>query len=521
MIKSRDRRRNCVFDFKQSSVLAARIDFSPDPKIHDFFRVPANEISPLNAPDIFADFIKTVDKKSGARVVAVWDEDMNCRQIVLPNLPEQDLKKALVSELKNLHAVDDQEHLVQFEFVRDIENAEGVKEKLFNAFYCKKKPAMQKLELIQNLGFHIDALIPGPIAAAAFASSQADPVFVADIGRYSLRFLIVQDGKIVMARQAPLGGSTLTEAITAVFLNDGKETQYGTEEAEALKVREGVSDPQAAHIALARAHLEKIVAEIKRCLDFYQRQKYAQPVSKVLFTGGGSNLKGLQTFMAQFLGMEVLPLDPERHLSSRMQAAAKEFVRGNFGSYSSLIGASLADDDSVNLLPHEIRHERFERAKKISARMVFAFCLIGLIFFSGWMTMRIHFAQLQLKSVESEWKETSRMNELLSAIVEQQRFRISALKGDVFHAGLLKQLGVITPNLVVLDHTVFNRQSESLMLRGTVHTGRQDSVKIAADFMKALLSSPFIRNVTLTHSAQTPEGDKTLFEITCSTKGIK
>src|SRR3989338_7070897 len=121
MKKSRDRRRNCVFDFKQGSVLAARVDLSPDPKIRDFFCVPLNEITPLNASDIFAAFIKAVDRRSGPRVVAVWDEGMNCRQIVLPDLPEQDLNKALLSELKNLHAVDEEEHLVQFEFVRIFE----------------------------------------------------------------------------------------------------------------------------------------------------------------------------------------------------------------------------------------------------------------------------------------------------------------------------------------------------------------------------------------------------------------
>ncbi len=490
----------CVFDFKHDAVLVLLADQNhPTPKIKNFILIPPDELLfGQNQQAISKRLSEFVDLKSPPPAAIVWESGMTFRQLVLPDLPAQDLERAFLSEMRNKYSFSQEESLFAKDCVGEYENEEGGKEKVYSVFYCNKKMAMEKITAVQQLGFTVVNFLPAQAALAQWIgtkeSSREEDVLLFDIGFQTARLLMVRKNKIMLSRTVPLGGHSLTEMLTSPL--------HSLEEAEKLKMSEGVSDPQAAHIGLARPYLEKIVAEIKRSVDFYESQEYSRQITKVVFTGGGANLKGLGNFMAQFLGMEtVVP-------------------KGEDGSFFSALGASAAETGYFNLLPDEVLHQRRESTKRMSLRMVFTMSLIVLVFFIGWVSIRTMMAQSQLKVMEAEWKEASRMNELLLEMVNQQRFRIDAVQGDIAHAGLWKNLSRIVPASVLLEEMEFNRAEGTLILRGVVGGDQNQEVKVIAQFMNDLLSTPFFKDAALTNSVQDASGLKSRFEIKCLTKGI-
>jgi len=499
----------CIFDFKHHSILAVWLDlYDQGPKIKYSHSVPINQISDnLNLPDLFKAFLERLDKRHFPPTIVTWEEGMNFKQIALPAMPPEDFERAFWWEMKNKYSVDPENNLVGYEWVAENDLGDEKKEKILSVFYCDKKQAMERIALVQNLGFQVVHLLPGQASIAQWVSAQGSDNekdrLVFDIGTLSARHLVVRGRKILLSRTLPLGGENLTQILTSAFINDGQKTQYAPEEAEKLKREEGVLNPQAPHIGLARPYLEKIVAEIKRSIDFYESKKFSRPISDVVFTGGGSELKGLQEFMGQFLGMKV------------------SFLAGGKGDFTAALGAAFSDQACVNLLPSEIKNAKQENTKKISIRMAFSMSLIILVFLIGWSFVSMKIAESNLKAIESEWKETSRMNDLLLEVVKQQRFRISTLKGNVMHAGLLKDISHAIPSSIILDELEFNRQNGTLTIHGVASADKEGDVKAIAQFMGALLQTPFFSDATLVSSAQIAGGSQaSKFEIRCLTKGV-
>jgi type IV pilus assembly protein PilM len=328
-----------VFDFGSVSTLVVHLDVSgKELLLRNFLRISVADAHTLEDRQIlFKTQLAPLGLSPALRAVAVWDEGMAFRQIALPDMPADDLRKAIAWELRNKHLVDPEEQFAAWEPVAESELAEGGRERAYTVFSCERKTAIERAQLIQGLGFRIAALVPGPVALASLAARVAGPaahVLICDVGRKSTRITVAHGGKCVFSRTVQLGGQALTEMMTAPYYVNDRRLTMSAPEAEALKLAEGAGDPQAPHIPLVRPYLDKLMAEIKRSMDYYESQKYSGSISGIAFAGGGADLKGLQGFMAQFLGVEVIPLGPQPAdgLSAEKRAAFEASPRVRLGS---------------------------------------------------------------------------------------------------------------------------------------------------------------------------------------------
>ena len=130
------------------------------------------------------------------------------------------------------------------------------------------------------------------------------PVMIIDIGAAATKVYVVELGIVKISHIINKGSQDLTLALS-------RSMGVSVTEAERLK-REigliGTSDkPQVKESILLT--LEYIFSESNRVLLNYQR-KYNRSVSKVLFTGGGSALKGLQEEATGRFSTEIAVADP-------------------------------------------------------------------------------------------------------------------------------------------------------------------------------------------------------------------
>jgi type IV pilus assembly protein PilM len=514
-----------VFDFGRASTRILILEAAgKSVRVRDFATVPhGRHVSDEERKAALRPVLANLKTKSGIRAILTWEDGFIFRQLSLPDMPANDLEKAFLWEMKEKYLFKGEESFYTSEVAVETTNEDGSHEKVYNVFYSDRKSVSGKAALVESLGYRVSAVVPGQAAVAALIGGAnidtARDVLVFDIGAQSARILVVRDGRNILSRTVLLGGQTLTDMMTAAFFSaQGERVQLGPAEAEALKVTEGAQNPQAAHISLLRPYLEKVVSEIKRSIDYYEGQRYARPISKAVFTGGGSDLKGLSGYMGRFLGLEVAALVPENYASPSMSPQKKEGFAANFVSLVAGIGAGL--DSTLNLLPRQQVSLSHQHARGVSVRLFIAATAILIGFWDVGTFLQLRLASSQLGALAAESRELNRISALVSDIESQQRFMRAALKGDLSHPSLLKALSRVTPASMTIDKIVFSREEGTLDIDGSVESPGHGEVKVIAQLITDILKTPFFKGATLTGTTPDEATHRLRFHVKCLTAGM-
>lgn len=535
-MKTSETRDVLVFDFGKKFVRISHIDVSrpSHPQMISFSKAVLPEKAALEEKkEALRAKLPPFDPKFPPEVKVTWEEGMVFRQVVLPDMPDADLKKALQWELREKYFLNEDENLIGSECAMSLAHPDGATEKFFSVFYCDKKAATEKIDLVTALGLQVSALVPGQAALAQVLGNfeEADKdLLICDIGFANARILALHQKKNTLSRTVLLGGQALTEMMTGSFAENDQKRQFTIEEAEQLKVTEGCQNPQAPYIGLVRPYLDKMAAEIKRSVDYYEGQKYAKPISKVIFSGGGSNLKGLTGFMKSFLGIPVETPDPADFFSSRMAEDQKKNTQEEIGSLLALLGAADFDTSSpLNLLPREIKFKEREKNKMMYLRIA-AFASVILVSYLTVSTIfEIKVTRSKLRATTVQLQEISRVLDFLGSIQSQDRVMRSALKNDLSHPALFKTLSFLTPEAVTIEEMTYTRETSTLLVTGSMSASGRANVKVIAQFISELQKTAFFKEVTLmrTFKEVSSEGgeqastksSKLQFELKCLTKG--
>ncbi len=513
-----------VFDFGQTSIRILLLEAAgKSVRVRNFAVAPhGRHASDEEQKAALRSAIGALSIKPGSRAVLTWENGLVFRQLALPDMPADDLQKAFLWEMKEKYLFSGEESFYASEVAAETANEDGTREIIHNVFYGDRKSVSERVAMVEALGYRVTAVVPGQAAVAALVGSAGiDPardVLVFDVGAQSARVLVVRDGRNTLSRTVLLGGQALTDMMTAGFFDpQGSRVQLGPAEAEALKLAEGAQNPQAAHISLLRPYLEKVVSEIKRSVDYYEGQRYARPIVKAVFTGGGSGLKGLSNYMGRFLGLEVAALAPQNYVSPSMPPEKREDFEARFASLAAGIGAGF--DTTMNLLPHQQVSSR-RRVRGMSVRLLVIVTAILIGFWDALTLMQVRLASSQLTALSAEAKESERIGALVADLESQQRFMRAALKGDLSHPSLLKALSRVTPDSMIIDKIIFNRAAGLLEIQGTVESSGHGEVKVIAQFITDILKTPFFKDATLTNTTPEEATHRLRFQVKCLTAGV-
>jgi type IV pilus assembly protein PilM len=185
--------------------------------------------------------------------------------------------------------------------------------------------------------------------------------------------LVVTNGYRVWQRNIPLGGNHFTKALT-------KELKLTFTKAEHLKRNAlKAEDPKAVFLAM-RPVFNDLVTEVQRSISFFQSVDRTAKIGRVITLGNAMKLRGLQKYLAQSLGYEVIDLEDYRGLSGAAVVGAPSF-RENLLSFAVCYGLCLQglkqSQLRTNLIPREILQDRLIKAKKPWAVGAVAAMLLG------------------------------------------------------------------------------------------------------------------------------------------------
>jgi len=301
-------------DVGSTAVRAAEISASDPPSLVRAAQVPlppgAVENGEIREPGVVADALKELWRKGGFRgkqvYMGVGNQRVVVREVVLPWLPEKELKDSLPYQVQEFIPIPVEEAVLDFDILEEFEHEGG--RMLRVLLVAAQRPMVEtvvgvaqqaKLEPI-GLDLTPFALLRAVGEADGAVFDQVGEEAVVDVGADITSICVHDHGVPRFVRILPTGGGDVTTAVSRAL-------GVPMEEAEALKIGGDVESAANAEDARRVAHgrASSSVDEIRSSLEFYSAQTPGARVTRVLVTGGGSKLEGFTEMLQERLAIPV------------------------------------------------------------------------------------------------------------------------------------------------------------------------------------------------------------------------
>jgi len=179
------------------------------------------------------------------------------------------------------------------------------------------------LSMLQSAGLKVVIVDIGAFALENIYDtnySLEENVVLVDIGATKMSINIVSQGISVLARDVVVGSRQLTDQI---------QNRFGitTEEAEGLKMGyEPVEEKQKDLDEIFASTCTQWALELKKAIDLYYTNNPDMALNKIILSGGGSRIQGLDQFFAEEIGLEVETLNPFRKIQTDNKNIDKEYL---------------------------------------------------------------------------------------------------------------------------------------------------------------------------------------------------
>lgn len=262
------------------------------------------------------------------------------------------------------------------------------------------------------------------------ALHEGEYVFLVDVGDRNLEMVLQQDGEILFARNISAGGSLLTQAVADAFgvsfeQAEGIKHEYGNVTPKGMASYASGREEKVANALIGP--VGQLASMVQSSLAFARTQTGIRDLKpgRVLLTGGGANLRGLDDYLAANLdcpverfqpesGLDLTPLDGE-------EAAEFERDPGAFAVALGLVaGQSNPSAFHLDLVPARVRKKRDLMSRTLFLAMGGAAALIFLV---------LHFADLS--SQASDLERRALVEGRKAARVRRQRQRYDELKAEI------------------------------------------------------------------------------------------
>ena len=179
------------------------------------------------------------------------------------------------------------------------------------------------LSMLQSAGLKVVIVDIGAFALENIYDtnySLDENVALVDIGATKMSINIVSQGISVLARDVVVGSRQLTDQI---------QNRFGitADEAEGLKMGyEPVEEKQRDLDEIFAGTCTQWALELKKAIDLYYTNNPDMALNKIILSGGGSRIQGLEQFFAEEIGLEVEALNPFKKIQADNKNIDKEYL---------------------------------------------------------------------------------------------------------------------------------------------------------------------------------------------------
>lgn len=323
------------------------------------------------------------------------------REIELPYVPDDEVASAVRFQSEEVIPFPPDQTVLSSQVLSDYTNEEGARLRRVLVAAAHAELVNGVIAVVEQAGLTVggvDLISSALVRAIGTHDGSTQPEAVVSVGAGLTIVTVHQDGRPQFVRTIGSGGNATTAAISASL-------DVPLLDAESIKCQMAEhSTQQQAATRAAQASIADLVNEIRNSIQYFASLPGRLPVARVVLTGGGSALVGLEEALAAEITIPVVSVSPlDRVDVSKLDLAADQ-VDEVARVLSTPIGLALPEpDDSVqkfNLLPEEVaqrlRLKDIERKTVIGAGAV----LILLVLFAGFRFFQIHSTQNSVNGLQ-------------------------------------------------------------------------------------------------------------------------
>ena len=331
------------------------------------------------------------------------------REIDLPYVPDDEVDSAVRFQSEEVIPFPPDQTILSSQILADYTNAEGAKMRRVLVAAAHVDLVNGVIDVVERAGLTVDgvdlissALVRaiGGIGLPGGAPAADHPEAIVSIGAGMTVVVVHQSGRPQFVRTVGSGGNATTAAISASL-------DVPLIDAETLKYRFGEDGSHQVQSAeqVAQPSMLELVDEIRNSLQYFASLPDRLPVSRIIVTGGGSELHGLLPMIEAQVRIPVTTGSPLERIDLSKLDLSPEQAAEVGPVLASPIGLALPEPDKAvkkfNLLPLEVAQKA--RMKRIQDRtLVGAIVCIGLlVVFGGWKFLQVHNAQKSVADLQA------------------------------------------------------------------------------------------------------------------------
>lgn len=272
------------------------------------------------------DLLRELGIRTSLAVAAVAGPSVVVRQVQLPAMPEQQLRKSIYWEARNYISFPVEDSLLEFQIL-STRTTEGPPQMDVILAATPRDLVDSRVEALEQAGLEPIAvelepfaLIRGLLELNGGAAAQRETVALVDIGATYTHITIISNGAFILTRSVTIAGSSFSHAIgdvlgiDAAHAEDIKENEVEAVVSEADRARLSPVGQEASRAL--EPLLEELTREIRRSFAFYDYQQTpsgggaaprtsAETVTRAILTGGTARMRGLCAYLQHQLSIPV------------------------------------------------------------------------------------------------------------------------------------------------------------------------------------------------------------------------
>lgn len=244
-------------------------------------------------------------------VIGVSGGSVIVRTVRIPKMPEATLRKSIKYEAGRYVPSSIEDSYIEFEILGETEDGQmdvlivAAPKDIVESRIAACEAAGLEVEIVDIEAF---AMYRALVEASESFSAEEETIAIVDVGAETTNVSVVSNGAFSMTRSIQHGGDILTNALKSYFKLSDEDAESGKNQ---LNIADLTAEGAAENppLRVIQPHVDELIREIRRSLNYYQSQQTesgeSKPVTKLILSGGGARLNGLDQYMSHKLGLPV------------------------------------------------------------------------------------------------------------------------------------------------------------------------------------------------------------------------
>ncbi|HEX4104206.1 MAG TPA: type IV pilus assembly protein PilM [Candidatus Paceibacterota bacterium] len=226
--------------------------------------------------------------------------------IDFPQMDAKEVEKAMLYQAKQYVPLPLSEVALDWMKVAEYQDEQGFVHQKMLLISVPTEQIQKYQRMFKAAGLVLQALEMESISLARMFSGDGTPTIVVDIGSRSTNIIFMEKGQLLWNAQSDFASASLTQALaTSLSVNPLR--------AEELKKERGIlgTGPNYELSTIMMPFLDAIINEVKKAqFTFAQQFAQAAKAERVVLSGGGANLLGIEKYFEREFGMPVVKAAP-------------------------------------------------------------------------------------------------------------------------------------------------------------------------------------------------------------------